>query len=133
MAGSLQRGNFAGGQAELQKVQRDGNDKNLAIIRAAVSRSYTVDAWAIAEGAWSYMDNLADLVLGLSDWRPLHIADTALASIRDIEAQRRGSTTPWKSMRCPSSPLCHVAAMGCWAGDGPGDDPGGSGIPWVKL
>lgn len=74
-------GNF-GKKSELYKVQRESNDKNLGILRAAVSRSYTVE------------------------WRPLHQSDTAVASIRDLEAARRGSTTPWKSMRCPTSPLC---------------------------
>jgi hypothetical protein len=43
-------GNF-GKKPELYKVQRESNDKNLGILRAAVSRSYTVDslaAWQVS-------------------------------------------------------------------------------------
>ncbi|CAK9084248.1 Kinase D-interacting substrate of 220 kDa [Durusdinium trenchii] len=74
-------GNFEK-KPELQKVQRESNDASLGVIRAAVSRSYTVE------------------------WRPLHQSDTPLASIRDLEAARRGNLMPFKSMRCPTSPLC---------------------------
>ncbi|CAK8999945.1 unnamed protein product [Durusdinium trenchii] len=48
-----------------------------------------------------------DASLGvIREWRPLHQSDTPLASIRDLEAARRGNLMPFKSMRCPTSPLC---------------------------
>ena len=53
----------------------------------------------------------------VKEWRPLHQSDTALASIRDLEIARRGSTMPFKSMRCPTSPLCNSKCICIWSHD----------------
>lgn len=68
--------------AEYRKLQRDSNDSNLGIVRAAVSKSFTVE------------------------WRPLYQPETPVASIDDLETARRGSLLQFQPLRCPTSPLC---------------------------